>query len=81
MFKQVVQIDKNQLVSALNMMMEEIAENVTQEDSFEFKVMKPKQLNYQIGRAVTLLKVIELSGVRVDDCLYQTMKSLCRQKA
>ena len=81
MFTQIVQINKKQLVSTLNDMMEEIEENVTQEDSFEFKVMKPKQLNYQIGRAVTLLKVIELSGVRVDDCLYQTMKSLCRQKA
>jgi len=89
MFTQVVQIDKKALVGMLNEQMSEIIDATVKKaqgrsqvvPSFDeaLTILKPRFLNYYIGRATTLLKMIELHGVYVDKSLYESMKDLCRK--
>lgn len=89
MFTQVVQIDKKELVELLNSQMFEIRQAVVTKAqgrstdvptySVALDTLKARHLNYYVGRATTLLKMIELHGVYVDKDLFEDMKALCRK--
>lgn len=42
-------------------------------------ILKPRFLNYYIGRATMLLKMVELHGVYVNKSTHESMKVLCRK--
>jgi hypothetical protein len=88
-FTQVVQMDKKELVELLNSQMFEIRQAVVTKAQgrstdipsylIALDILKPRHLNYYIGRATMLLKMIEIHDVYVNKDLFEDMKSLCRK--